>query len=518
MGEFHYNLLDEPWIPVLDHQGRHTEVSLTAVFQRARELGAVQHDSPLVVAATYRLLLAILYRSLAPRDHRGWRQRWDNGEGTFDDPKVLGYLERWRARFDLFDAARPFLQDPQAGDHGKPSEPVSKLDFAAASGNNATLASHSLDKAPAQISPAAAVLQLLAFQGYVAGGRTTGEKESFKAGLLRTGYAVLVEGRSLWETLMLNLVPLNGAGEMSWATTPRDAPAWERPIPTRGEKRRPDGLVDLFTWVCRRVLFLPEVRHGAVVIRRAHLGGARQPVDEMPKEPLFSYAAAKKTGFVPVKPSPAKAAWRQIVAILERDRERGRPAWALDHLARLYEASDIPDDLPVGLTLRGLMSDKAKTVDWAEASTPLPKVLLTDADVLADVREALEAAEKTAGALKSSLGEGIKFLLALQADDGRAPAAQDVGAVLQTLSSPSVFWAAMEREFPRLLRGLSEDPGAALKAWSQRTRRAAREAFHIGAQQLGESPHAWKARAIAERDLNKRLHKLFPTTNPKETA
>jgi len=49
---------------VIDKAYTEKEVSLTELFEQAHELRSVTDSNPLVVASVYRLLLAILYRSL----------------------------------------------------------------------------------------------------------------------------------------------------------------------------------------------------------------------------------------------------------------------------------------------------------------------------------------------------------------------------------------------------------------------------------------------------------------------
>lgn len=59
-----YNLIDEKWILVRFHDGTRDELGIRETLLRSKEIAAIEDSSPLVVAALYRFLLAVLYRAL----------------------------------------------------------------------------------------------------------------------------------------------------------------------------------------------------------------------------------------------------------------------------------------------------------------------------------------------------------------------------------------------------------------------------------------------------------------------
>ncbi|WP_372611020.1 type I-E CRISPR-associated protein Cse1/CasA, partial [Halomonas sp.] len=99
--ENHFNLIDEPWIPVAD-EGR---ASLRDVFARhdLRALGG----NPIQKLALTKLLLAIAQAACTPDDEREWAELGIEGLSA----RCLDYLEEWRDRFYLH-GGRPFLQMP----------------------------------------------------------------------------------------------------------------------------------------------------------------------------------------------------------------------------------------------------------------------------------------------------------------------------------------------------------------------------------------------------------------------
>ena len=61
-----FDLLKRAWVPCIRADGTLDELSLRDALVRAHELRALHGESPLVVAALYRLLLAVLHRVFGP--------------------------------------------------------------------------------------------------------------------------------------------------------------------------------------------------------------------------------------------------------------------------------------------------------------------------------------------------------------------------------------------------------------------------------------------------------------------
>jgi CRISPR system Cascade subunit CasA len=105
----YFNLVDEPWIQVLDLTGARTEVSLRDAFTRADRLGELVGEVPTQSFANLRLLLAIAYRALdGPQDLAHWAQLaadWDEAV-----PLISQYLDRHRERFWMAHPSAPFFQ------------------------------------------------------------------------------------------------------------------------------------------------------------------------------------------------------------------------------------------------------------------------------------------------------------------------------------------------------------------------------------------------------------------------
>lgn len=107
----HFNLLDEPWLPVCFADGRVCDVGLLELFERAGEINALAETAPPNLIAEYRLLLAITHRALT-WGHGLWkdkdRARWYRD--GLPQEVLRDYLEHWRERFWLFHPEQPFMQ------------------------------------------------------------------------------------------------------------------------------------------------------------------------------------------------------------------------------------------------------------------------------------------------------------------------------------------------------------------------------------------------------------------------
>ena len=99
--ERRFNLIDEPWLPIVD-VGR---VSLRQVFSESsyRALGG----NPVQKIALMKLLLAIAQAACTPEDEAQWQALGAAGLAQ----RCLAYLEQWHERFFLY-GDQPFLQMP----------------------------------------------------------------------------------------------------------------------------------------------------------------------------------------------------------------------------------------------------------------------------------------------------------------------------------------------------------------------------------------------------------------------
>ena len=99
-GKRRFNLIDEPWIPVISGA-----ISLREVFSRSDVAGL--GGNPLEKIALLKLLQAVAQAARTPRDNAAWAELGADGLAE----ACLAYLETWHDAFWLYGPA-PFLQFP----------------------------------------------------------------------------------------------------------------------------------------------------------------------------------------------------------------------------------------------------------------------------------------------------------------------------------------------------------------------------------------------------------------------
>lgn len=111
----HFNLLDEPFIPVVYTDNTEGTLSLKRVFADAHKVKYLDYESEVYTTAVIRLLLAVMYRAYnteyltrGKEDMMSLHRYLSNSE-KFDNT-IEEYLEGWRDRFDLFSDTYPFYQ------------------------------------------------------------------------------------------------------------------------------------------------------------------------------------------------------------------------------------------------------------------------------------------------------------------------------------------------------------------------------------------------------------------------
>lgn len=281
----HFDLVDQPWIPVLD-QDRVREVSLREALVNAQEFRGLDTAEPLEAVAMLRqALLPVLFDACGlPRSEREWGERW--AAGSLDAARIDEYLDRHRDRFDLFHPVAPFAQ--VAGLEASTGEvkPISALALAMASGNNVPLFASSIANDPPSLSCPEVTRTLLAAHCFdtagvksAAVGDSLGKKGKSWPGLAPLGNlgVVIPTGRNLAQTLLLN-TPIVPQG-----LRVDDLPQWRQPPHSaKWTTRGALGLMDLMTFQARRIRLMPDVWRAVQAIGT--------PMDSAPTKVTVSWA------------------------------------------------------------------------------------------------------------------------------------------------------------------------------------------------------------------------------------
>lgn len=207
--ENRFNLIDEPWIPVVDVG----QVSLRQLFSHPeyRALGG----NPVQKIALTKLLLAIAQAAYTPEDDDDWASIQPSGMAD----KCLEYFGKWHDRFYLY-GEKPFLQIPAI--KAAAVQAFGAVLTEISTGNATVLTQSQVEKSLTDADKALLIVQLMGFglggkktdnsialsPGYRGkfndSGKPSTGKPSASIGFLGFLHNFL-QGKSLQETLWINL-------------------------------------------------------------------------------------------------------------------------------------------------------------------------------------------------------------------------------------------------------------------------------------------------------------------------
>ena len=331
-----FDLVDEPWILAHDLDDVERVVSLREALTHADGYRRLLGDLPSQTFAVYRLLLAVLHRAARP-DAERWNSWWRKKELPTDD--ILHYLGEHRDRFDLLHPEHPFYQVADLHTTKKEFTELTRLIGDAGSEYLSTKAGEATTSIP--LAEAARwVVHCQAFDvagiksGAVGDPRVKNGK-GYPIGVGATGQigGILVEGPSLLETLLLNLVPQDegtrdhAAWELDgWEAAPRFPDSETAPY-------RPRGRAEILTWQTRRIrLQVDADRAIGVLITN---GDRFSPVNLERHEVMTSWRESKPQAqklkipraLMPRGHVSERALWRGLEALLSSGSEPGNLEW-----------------------------------------------------------------------------------------------------------------------------------------------------------------------------------------------
>lgn len=332
-----YNLLHEPWIPVIMTNGGVHKMSIRDVIKNAGEVRALSHELGTVNFALLRILLAILYRAW---DNEAWKSR-DNALDHWEekwqqelllDDQVESYFLQWEHRFDLRDTAKPFFQVADLHTSKDEWKNLSILIPDAGEGELFSMRSETDSISAAEAACLLVHCMAYDFSGIKSGAvgdeRVKGGK-GYPIGIGWAGWlgGTTVEGDTLKETLLLNYVPHRseaGSGDLpAWELDPLTAaPRNElRFIAGHPERNASTGQVDLLTWQQRRIRLRWEGSrvNGVLISNGDPVGYTVQHGIETMTPWRFSDPQTKKMKkpvYMARTLDPDRALWRSLSGIL----------------------------------------------------------------------------------------------------------------------------------------------------------------------------------------------------------
>lgn len=425
------NLLDLPWLRVMDAQGQRRECGLREVVRRAPELVRLDGELPTQDAAVLRFLVALVLVAVADADMdeeaaaeawAGWWADWSTLAEV-----VLAYAEAHRDEFDLFHPERPFLQHARLEPAGKLEPGLGRLIPDVAQWFNTRDASR-----PMAVSEAPR--WLLQTQGYSVAGIHTGQEgddsvkggkgypNGFPAWLGNVGLVVW-HGETLDQTILLNL-PLGAASNETRA-------GWqvERPVCSVRDGFEP-SIAQLLVWPSRR-LRLHRDADGLIRTVQVSYGDMITPYNLNWCEPMSAWRRSEQQSkkarhdvMMPVRHDPARQVWRGLGSLLSRHHGHQRPATA-DWLHTLMQLRLLDPAMPVRMQLVGMeYGPQNSSVDTiVDDSLVAPLAALTTDELVRIEDAAVSQAAKGVGAL-TQLAADLAVATGTDGDKARDRAAQ----------------------------------------------------------------------------------------------
>lgn len=356
MKNIEFNLLDEKWILVRKSDCEVDELSLTDALIRSHEYTGLAGELPTQDVSILRLMLAVLHTVFSRYSPDGqekplekpqyalnrWSELWDAGK--FPERPIREYLASQHEKFWLFHPERPFYQT-NAAKIGT-SYTSAKLNGIVSESNNKTRLFESCSRvAKDTLSYPEAARWLLHLNNYddtsakpkseaaktkSKAAKTKGEKLGY--GWLGKLGMIYVNGDTLFETLMLNLIILNPS---SWETWKSEKPTWELGAPRTEERCEiaiPDNLSELYTLQSRRIILH---RDNGRVDGYSLLGGDFFDPTDAFCEQMTTWKRVKennrdKIKFEPATHDSAKQAWREFSSTfskIDSTRSPGVVSW-----------------------------------------------------------------------------------------------------------------------------------------------------------------------------------------------
>ena len=475
-----FNLIDDPWIPLRQLDGRESLHSIRETLTDAHLLSGWFSGEPLFGAAAVRLLTAFMWRAIPglrdaqPADLAAARET-AAAAGRCPQAALDAYCDRYRDRFWLLEPAgapvRRFGQDTRLGlflqDHleSRVVKPVSvtKLSMHASPsylwGNQLT----------GPLAPDAAARHLLMFLHYAPGGRPDGvhpDEENPRAGWqaarLRNTVSVHPCGRNLYETLLAHVAAPEEA-----LVAGIGVPAWEHDsaIAVTVPLGPPRTLLEQITARFTHSVWLLSDADGNID-RAAVTTGRRRGSDVTELDPfIVRYWQRKGTGddaeefLRPLRAARGRSVWRDIDNLFVR-------AKSDEGDTRAYGDTPVVGSAPgwvAGWVLTVHRSVQSKEIAWSESSLPAAALLSVD-----DWRRCSAFVAETE-ASAAQLARQMKFF------------AGQAGLDAEPLRNKAMeqFWSAAERRFPAAMAAADVDALIEIPATD------ARHAFTAAASTVG---------------------------------
>lgn len=386
-----FNVLEEPWIPVLDLQKRLHYVGVREVLIHGHKYLEISDPMPHIEYGLHRFLCALLMDILRPQDRQDLKEMLKSGR--FDAEKLESYFaacQKEGVTFDLFDEKRPFLQTPYEAEWDKVKKPASNLDITIPNGNNHVHFDHRNNQditftyaQAARLLPALQIFCTAALQGYPSG--VNGAPP----------YYTLVKGKNLFETLVYSFIPLEDIFQMPFDNPPVFWRCSDK-VEAKTEVMQTSWLYGML-FPARRILLIPDAERECVA--QIYLSQGLNYSGGNWSDPHVTYRI-NKNGKFPWRPNHTKAIWRNLCDLVG----------ATENCAPkiLVQSQYLCSDPLLDVLLYGVQTDQANYITMQRYDLQIAKALFSYPERVVLLQQCINYAEKLASALHQALNVETK--------------------------------------------------------------------------------------------------------------
>ncbi len=415
MNRLSFNVIAEPWIPVIRRDGSRDELGILQCLKQSHELKEIYDSALIIEFGIYRLLVAFVLDILIladrrPEDYLDLKNLIENRQ--FYTQMIENYTKQCGDVFDLFHPERPFLQAKMDTSELKP---LACLFPATPSGTNVSHWHHQPED-NFSVSVHEAVRLLTTISPFmIAGG--SGLSPSINGA---PPIYALPTGENVFETIVLN-IPLranqeSGNGVIAW-----------RNDRSPGQERSQATTVESLTWRPRQIQLKPEIDDaGKVYVRSMKFKkGDSTRLDWIDASIAYRYSKDKIT---PIRMRENHPLWRDAGPLLflnDNTYGQGENKISFSRPDVIVEAFKLTDvGRPLMVQFYGMRTDmKMKVYEWVKSTWSVPVKLGRSPRLGNLVQHELERAEQAAYNLRTCIkilyphkGEGNKKALGTIAD------------------------------------------------------------------------------------------------------
>lgn len=374
-----YNLLQEPWIKVVENDRSQTKkVSLLDIFENAPQYKRLAGETTSQDFAVIRLLLAVLHTvfnrydldggevgedSLSEEDVKEtWQKIWKNQE--FPHAVIADYLNSQSDKFNLYDEKSPFLQvteaDLEKAKVTKTGSISGKLinRLISESNNKSELFAPTAEEYRNSLTDDLLARWVVAFQNFTGTGdkaKLPKMKASASKGWLLGLGIIYLQGDNLFQTLMLNFIFENQTVQH---------PTWEWAIDEKlklDEAYIPKNYAEIYTNCSRLLVIDPQTDLTKKDVEIKAVQKPKLDSDAMSKyEPMTMWQIPKtgtnKGNTIPKQHNPGQSLWRSfgLVGGIDQTTEASTPQPEILSWYRSETVREVVDLKTVKITAVGM--------------------------------------------------------------------------------------------------------------------------------------------------------------------